>query len=666
MAQHRPRFRSLVMATLLATTTLPAYAATGMDMDAESLLDLSLSELSDIVVTSVSKKEEKLSTAPSAIFVVTSDDIRRSGATSIPEVLRLVPGVHVAKSGSNRWAITARGFNDQFANKLLVLMDGRTLYTPIFSGVFWDMQDTNLADIDRIEVIRGPGATLWGANAVNGVINIITKNAAETQGTMVETLYGNREHGTVTARYGGALSDETHYRAYAKYFNRDDSRGTAGHTLDDQWRGSRGGFRLDWDNQDHTLMVQGDAYQQELDNTLRIPSLTAPFFMAQEDVEKSEGAHVLAHWDYDYSEQSSVMLQSYVDYVKRRYGLVELELLTLDAELQQSWRPNKMHDIVWGIGVRHHMDDNPGSYYVNFTPQDEQYSLVNAFVQDRIMLLEDQLYMTLGTKLEWNEFSGMEYQPSGRLSWIIDEGQHLWAAVSRAVKTPTRATVDVNLINGTFPGTPPAFIRVVDGEDPESEAVFAYELGYRIEPTDSSYVDIATFYNDYSNVTSSNPSTPFVETNSPLPPHLVIPAIARNDIDATSYGVEVAMEWRPYSNWRLAGSYSYLHLDLSEEGILSSEEQSPLHLANLRSYLNLTDTIEFDQLLYYTGSMSNIGIDDYLRLDARLAWQVMDRLEVSVVGQNLLDDWHQEFTEFVFNGPSEIGRSYYARLHWQF
>lgn len=421
----------------------------------------SLIELMNMKITSVSKTEERLSDAPAAVYVITHDDIRRSGVTSIPEALRLAPGVHVAREGAHSWAISIRGFNSDITNKLLVLIDGRSVYSPLFAGVFWDVQDTLLEDVERIEVISGPGGTLWGANAVNGVINIITRSAQDTLGGFAEFGGGNQEQGFAGLRYGGKLGEDAAVRGYLKTFSRDSFRRADGERAIDDWQMNQGGFRLDWQQSEADLFtVQGDIYSGKEDGMFRddfiLGTVPGPDFKDQSDV---AGGNLLGRWERQLSETSDFQLQAYYDYSKREIpGTYDEARDTFDIDFQHHFKLGRRNDILWGLGYRWTRDDIDNTTFATFTPDSRSDETFSAFLQDKIDLWDEKLFLTLGSKFEHNDYTGFEYQPNARLSWLPTERQTLWAAVSRAVRTPARLNTDLRL-TAPVPGLPDSGAR---------------------------------------------------------------------------------------------------------------------------------------------------------------------------------------------------------------
>ena len=669
-------------ALLLPTTA--AHADNEGNIDPADLLNMSLAQLTEIEVTSVSKREEKQSEAAAAIYTITSEDIKNSGATEIPDLLRMVPGVTVTQADSGSWTVTARGFNSQFSNKLLVLMDGRTLYSPLFSGVIWDVQGTMIEDIKQIEVIRGPGATLWGANAVNGVINIITKEAGQTQGGLAVATVGNRIRGIGSVRYGGKLAENSYVRAYAKHKEYDHQYATTGGSANDDWGRSQFGFRSDSQITDSdTLNIQGDYYRNRKDANFTVPDLTAaPTYVSAANNIEAKGYNLMTTWEHTASEDSIATVQAYVDYTDYKTTFFNDKELTFDIDAQHVWSGWDGHDIVWGLGYRLIKSENdPTTQQFALTPQRRSDNLFSAFVQDEITLVEDEVFLTLGSKFEHNDYTGVEIQPSARVSWLFDEGgdglwgkeQTLWASVSRAVHTPSRYTSDATLSFAVLPpGVLPTLVQYQGNNNVDSEELIAYELGYRVNPTKYSSLDVAAFYNDYDKLFRDTLGTPFGPVLTPAV-HAVQPVSAQNTNEASSFGLEVAGKWRPLQDerWELAGSYSYIRtvFDNKDGGLGSTfQGRHPKHQFNIRSTSSLTESgdLKMTNALYYVDNLTGVGIDDYYRFDTRFAYALTDDIELSIIGQNLLDSRHQEFSPFQYRSATEIGRSVYGSIRWEF
>lgn len=671
-----------ICAALLAALSTLCWAGEP-ELDDEPLArlkTLSIEELMNLEVTSVSKKEEKFSEAAAALYVITQEDLRRSGATSIAEALRMVPGLQVAQIDANKWAISSRGFNDVFANKLLVLMDGRSVYTPMFSGVYWEVQDTLLEDIERIEVIRGPGATLWGANAVNGVINIITKSAHDTQGWLVTSGAGTHESLFGAIRYGGKLSDDASYRIYTNYFDRDSFARADGSDAADDWDVLRGGFRIDWETSvSDSLTFQGDIYQGDISQTLTSPSLFPPFSQTHDDAADLAGGNVLARWQHTVSDASDMALQLYYDHAERRQLTHAERRDTFDVDFQHRFPLASRHELVWGLGYRLTTDDTDNGIGVSFDPESREDHLYSAFIQDKINIIDDRFWITLGSKFEHNDYTGFEVQPGARLLWTPKERQAVWASVSRAVQTPSRCHSDFRTDAAVFPNPDGSLnlLAVLGNEDAESEELLAYELGYRVQPSERLALDIAAFFNEYDNLRTFEPGRPFPET-SPAPPHLVLPSYVDNRMDGETYGVEIAAHCNVTDHWKLAAGYAYLQIELHPDAssrdrtATDAENNNPHHQFHVRSYLDLLRNLQFDTALYYVEALDFLragltaDIPRCIRLDARLAWRATRNLDVSLVVQNALDDRHLEFGPSSGINPTEVERSIYAKVTWRF
>jgi iron complex outermembrane receptor protein len=628
--------------------------------------DISLEQLVNIEVTSVSKKETKLNQSPAAIFVITQEDIRRSGLTSIPELLRLAPGMDVAQINASDWAISSRGFNGQYADKLLVMVDGRSVYTPAFAGVFWGVQDTVLEDLDRIEIIRGPGATLWGANAVNGVINIITKSAKETQGLLVSTSAGTEEQPATSLRYGGQLGSNVYYRVYAKYVNHDNFVDASGNETADSWNALRGGARLDWEATEGDLLtLQGDYYGGTYNHNVVMTSLTPPFSQNITPADYNSGRNLLGRWTHDFTGTSQLTVQGYYDHTRNADAGAEGLPDVYDFDAQHRFALGKRQDVVWGAGYRYTHLENQNAPALTWNPPIRNDQLFSAFGQDDITVVEDRLHLTLGSKFEHNDYTGFEVQPSGRLLWTPSEKQTAWAAVSRAVRTPavfeTSARYTSNFLASPF--GPPVQVVLSGNPNFKSEEVLSYELGYRIEPMRRLSFDLAAYYTTYDRLRFFETNgAPFVQ---PTPvPHVVVPKEFNNGLSASAYGAELTGQWQAADCWKLMASYSWLHMNLHTGDTTAGD--SPQQQFQVRSYLNLPGNVELNNALYYVDGLPNRGIPSYLRLDAGLVWRPNRSWEIGVWGQNLLDGRHAEFSSARTTVLTEIPRNFYAKVTWRF
>ncbi|MDE3118963.1 MAG: TonB-dependent receptor [Nitrospirota bacterium] len=643
---------------------------------AKGALELSLEELMNIEVTSAGKKAQRLEETASAIFVITGEDIKRGGFRSIPEALRLAPGVEVSQINANQWAITIRGFNSPFANKLLVLIDGRSVYTPLFGGVFWDVQDVLLEDVDRIEVIRGPGGTLWGQNAVNGVINVITKKAAATQGTFVEAGAGNLERGFTSARHGGKLGEQGEDRVYGKFFNRNSYANPNGTAAYDQWDQARVGFRTDLKLTGRdSLTVQGDGYSGSEQNDARGASLTQPFLPIIPNSTQVGGGNLLARWTRQFSSTSDLTVQTYVDRTQRDNLFIGENRTTYDLDVQHRFQPLDRHDIVWGAAYQLSHDNIANNFRLSFAPPSYNFQVVSWFAQDEVTLVPQQLRLIAGAKALYNTFTGMEYQPNGRLLWTPHEHHTLWLAVSRAVRLPTRADDAMRLNAGVSSrtGVPPLTMASTFGNpNAGAEDMVAYELGYRTQVTPAVTFDVTSFYNVYRNLlVGMSSGTAFVETN-PSPAHVVTPFQNMNQGSGHTYGVEVTSAWQAAKAWRLSANYSWLRMEINAINTANANLDpglNPKQQFRIRSQYDVVENLQWDTGIYYTdGLMSNM-VASYTRVDTRLAWRVNQQIDAELVGQNLFDKSHFEWQPIgagALYQSSAIPRSFFVRLAWHY
>ena len=640
--------RHLCIATLLlfGIHPFPASSIVAQTSQASasqiSLKNLSVEELMDVEVTSVSRRPEKLSQTASSIQVITSEDIRRSGATSLPEALRLASNLHVAQVDASQWAISARGFNNTTANKMLVLIDGRTVYTPLYAGVFWDIQDVLLEDVDRIEVISGSGATLWGANAVNGVISITTKHARDTKGLLVEMGAGNQPRSFMNVRYGGQFNSDAHYRVYGKIFSRERTVFSNGRDAGNDWYLGQGGFRMDWrKSRADSFTLQGDIYDGRVDQPATLNT----------DI---KGGNVLARWSRALSDRSDLSLQFYYDRTHRGISRIFGEdLSTYDVDFQHRLHLGERNEFIWGLGYRQIDDDISNGSMLAFLPAEVTHRRYSGFLQDDITLLKDRLNLTLGTKIEHNDYSGAEVQPSIRALWKIDRRQVLWGAISRAVRTPSR--IDRELF---IPAQPPFLLA--GGPDFKSENSLEYELGYRTHAHDRVSFSVSSFYNKYTDLRS---------TEQVNPPH-IIPIKIGNGLDGESYGVELTADYYVNNWWRLHGGFTEMRINIrpkptsTDRSNGSGESHDPNRHLLVRSSFDVGRQVQFDSVFRFVSEIANQQLPGYAEMDLRLSWQPKPSLEFAVTGQNLLHDRHAEFGPP--NARQEIGRSVYGKIVWSF
>ena len=672
---HTPSPRPVPFIAVLIAVFVMGASAQNNVVDVTAM---SVEDLMNIQVTSVSKRTQKVADAAAAIYVITQEDIRRSGATNIPEALRLVPGVQVARIDENKWAISSRGSNGRFANKLLVLIDGRSVYTPLFSGVYWNVQDVMLEDVDRIEVIRGPGATLWGANAVNGVINIITKSAKSTQRTLATAGGGTELRGFSGIRYGGTIHDDTYYRGYAKYFNVGASTNPFVTDASDNWDSLRAGFRGDWAPKgSDALTFQGDIYRSHYGETLTIPTLNAPYSNTFANLGGISGGNVLGRWTHDFG-NSSTALQMYFDDTNISDNFLFSDHQKIfDIDFQHSLHPTASQVFIWGVGYRSIADNNGSSFTVSLLPSHNTLNQFSGFAQDEISFLDKRVQLTLGSKLEHNDFTGLEVEPNARVLWNITPNQSVWTAVSRAVRTPALTERGLRLISQVVPpggpGNPtplPAELAVFGSDQFQSEDLLAYEAGYRIQVANNVSADIATFYNNYTHLRSAEPGAPFLETN-PAPMHLVVPFVASNKMHGGTYGAEIFTEYKVIPKWKLSGSYSYLQMDIRKDATSMDPIpddpglSSPRHQFYVRSSLDLFRHLSHDFTVRFVDDLSGINIPSYYSVDTHVGYALPRSFEISVGSQNLLNHQHLEFIpDFISTAPTEVKRSIYGSITW--
>jgi iron complex outermembrane receptor protein len=618
-----------------------AAAGGALAQSLEELRDLSIDDLANIEITSVSKRPEPLSRAPASVYVITNDDIRRSGARTLPEALRLAPNLEVAQINAHDYAISARGFNSfQAAIKLLVLIDGRSIYTPLHAGVFWDAPNLVLEDVDRIEVISGPGGTLWGANAFNGVINVITKSSRDTKGGLARGTYGTVDS-DLALRYGGSAGDLGSWRVYGLEFWRGHTDLANDTSAADQWRGRQGGFRTDWRGGADVLTVQGDIYNDTQEADVRL-----------------NGGNVVGRWTRKFDNGSGIEVQTYFDKADRTAPGASERLNTYDVQGQHTLSPWPAHTIVWGGGFRVNHDDfrvTPGSLFV-LSPESDTGYIANLFVQDQIDLMAN-LTLTLGTKFEYNNFTGIETMPNVRLAWGVSDTALIWGAVSRAVRTPSR------LDRGLF-STNPTLINVPRADDFRSEKLTAYEIGYRDRPIERLSLSATVYYHDYDDLRVLEALPPGV------PPALLGSFVISNKMHGFTAGIESWADYQLFSWWRLSAGLNLFRERLSLEPGASSnaltqhQGNNPQYQASLRSRMNLTDTIELDAGLRAIDRLRNPTIPEYVEADIRIGWHATDRLELELVGFNLFDPHH---AESFGNAPlTEIRRGVFAGARVRF
>ncbi len=638
-------------------------------------IDLSSANLEDLMnlkVTSVSKREQQLAQTAAAVFVITAEDIRRSGAANLPDVLRMAPGVDVQQIDANAWAISIRGFNQRYADKVLVLIDGRSVYTPTFSGVYWDQIDMPLENIERIEIIRGPGSTVWGANAVNGVINILTKNSKASKGGLLQAGAGT-EMGQAVAQYGGEIGGSGDYRVFAKGMYTGNSPQIDGSPNYDHWGREQAGFRSDWDlSPRDSLIVEGSVFSNDGRRT-QFEQLFSPVAVGVYGAAiDSSGEDILTRWDHQTRGGAETSVQaSYTAYRHDDLGGPEVAR-TFDLDFQEHLTAGSGHDIVWGLGTRVSDSGLAPGYWIRMNPPFQIDTLFSAFLQDEIRL-SDSLWLTLGTKLERNSFTGFEWEPGARLVWNPRGTRRaVWLAASKAIRQPSRLDAAVAF------GTPPlpagnsllAAYQFSGNPRLKAETMFDYEAGYRSEVTRSLSLDIATFLSFYRNLESVDPGP---ATIIPGPSVTVIQTVQyQNHARALDYGGEISLDWKMSRRWRIQPGYSYLHATIwTAPGTGASPAASvtamfPQNMLQVRSQVNFTRRLEFDQSLYYNMRLPGSSIPGDPRVDLRLARRFGESTEVSLVGQNLQRARSLEYgTTWGVLGAC-VARSIYGQITWRF
>ncbi len=664
--------RTLLLLWLLAPPSIFSQAPPmqGSQQEAPLLRDLSMEQLGNIAVTSISKEPEQVWQTPAAIYVITEEDIRRSGATSLAEALRLAPGVEVARIDSDHWAIGIRGFGDGFSKSVLMLIDGRSVYTPLFAGVYWGLQDTRLEDVDRIEVIRGPGGTIWGSNAVNGVINVITKSARQTHGSSASVTGGNVDQGIGSFRYGAGNGQDFDYRVYGKIFSRSAEFHPDRENFD-TWRMGQIGFRTDWEihDRDH-LTIQGDGYRGGQGQRVGVGSFSPPEQLILDGAVDVSGANLLVHWQRRWSSTSDTRIQAYydrTDLLAPQFGEVR-NTVDFDATHHVSWQ---RHNFIGGLGARW----SPARFRqtvatLDFEPHQQTNSIYSAFLQDEIALIRKRLFLTVGSKLEQNNYGGLQIQPSARLLWRRTPHSTLWLAVTRALRAPSRIERDLLLVGFLAPAPPyPIYVEIDGDNDFQPERLLGYEAGYRTLIGHGVYLDIAAFHNQYNDLLSYG-DVDIRFDSDPSPTRIALHIPWANGIQGNTDGGEISPAWNPTAWWQLKGSYSYLHFALKNKpgnsdvgAVASYEGSSPQHQVAVRSMINLPRRIEFDQTYRYTCALPAQSVDSYHNLDLRLGWQFTPAWQISLVGQNLLRPQHAEFLHDP--GPTvEIKRSAYVTIQW--
>ncbi len=650
--QNKPRGHIVTSSVLCCVISMlfasPAYATPSV---ISNLASLSIEELANIQITSVSKKSERLADAPASVYVITADDIRRSGATTLPEALRLAPNLQVAQTSGTGYAITARGFNgsnNSAPNKLLVLIDGRSVYTPLFSGVFWDVQGVMLEDVERIEVISGPGGTLWGSNAVNGVINIITRSSGDTQGDLAVVEGGNKG-GDAAFRHGGKFGDDGSYRVYGQYFDRGHTEKENGDAVNDAWHRSQVGFRADWKHRGDQFMLQGNAYkgreEQPDPGAISISGTNLQLGMVD-----TSGVNLTTNWRHFLDDGSNVSVQAYYDRTERKVPPTFTENLDIvDFELLHTLRPLGMHAVSWGGDYRYSMDrvDNTSPVFA-FLPADVDQKWISLFAQDEMALRKD-LHLTVGARIEHNDYTGNEWLPNVRLAWKPAENHLLWAAASRTVRAPSRLDRDAYA-----PATPPFLLN--GGQEVRSEVAKVFEVGYRGQPSRRISYSVTVFHTIYDDLRTQeiDPTVTFITF--------------ANKMEGTTTGVETWGTFQATPRWRLSAGFTALRErltlkpDSNDFAAPNAAGNDPSITWQLRSSSNIAPGREFDLILRHSAELEKGSVPAYTAVDARYGWKLRRDLELSVTGQNLFGS-HAEYGTVA--NRSDLSRGVFVKLLWR-
>lgn len=647
-----------------------------------SYMDMSLEDLMDLSVTSMSKREQPFHDTAAAIYVLTNDDIRRSGASTIPEALRLVPGLMVGQNCSHIWSVSARGrtFNPIFEGKLLVMIDGRSIYSPIFGGVYWEAIDIVMEEIERIEVIRGPGNSAWGSNAVNGIINVITKSSANTQGGMLSGNIGNKDFGIATARYGGSFSPGNTYRVYAKYRDLTDFNAMDGSDLNMNLEGYSTGFRTDLTpDRESKLTIQGDAIvgnAQGFISTTDVPTAS----MVQQDVNSElEDFNLLAHYRRDLGENTALDFQSSLSRFAFRSPIFESHVDSLDFDFHHEFSPLANHKAQWGLGYRlTRMNSSTETASLDFVEDDLDLPIYSAFIQDEISLAQDAVVLTLGTKFEHNRFTGLEILPSASLLWHVTDEHALWGAVSRSVRTPSIVDRYINTpikieTVATGLGPMPLQASLVGNQNLDSESFLIWELGHRYTPNAKFFLDTALFYTRSSDMISYG-----YDQNTTYPAqapthHLQLDLDLQNAESYSAYGVELSAIYVPLPWWKLRGWYTFFRDDFTfkaqgEDAFADINGQmSPRHQLFLRSSMDLPHDTELDIMGRYVSELPAVDVPDYVTMDARLGWVINKNTEIALIGKNLFQSRHVESGAGVLYGQATaVERSAFLQVRLTF
>lgn len=671
LVKHSRTTRFKVALALCAFAPIAAIAQTPTPRD---LTRISLEDLMNVEVVSVSRKEQKLSQTGAAVFVITQDDIQHSSATNVPDVLRMAAGVNVARVDANAWAISIRGFNGRYSDKLLVLIDGRSIYSPAFSGVYWDQVNVPLEDIERIEIIRGPGGTAWGANAVNGVINIITMSSKATQGGRLVTQAGSGEAGGL-AQYGGKAGATGTYRAFGKYLNTNSTLNTSGEAAADGWHSYAGGFRFDLEpSARDTVMIQGNLYQAGEGQTVTTVLLDhLPSVATFNDPVTVTSGNLQARWNHTLQGGSGISVNLYYNHDQRLDEGLDEKSNTFDIDFLHHVAINFRNDLVWGLGYRVTNDAMTSGYNTLWSIPRRTTSLFSEFIQDEITIAKSAR-LTIGTKLEHNAYTGFEYEPSAQFVWTPTGRQTIWLSASRAIRQPSRQDTDIVYAAAVIPptgGSPFGVLEFIGNTNIQAEQFLDFEAGYRAQISKRFSIDVTAFRGSYRELQTSEPPVPLF-AGTPAPPHIVLASLLVAGARTRTYGGEVFGTWSVTNRWRLSPGYSLLHMNpiVDASGLPSSTKSvpgdTPKNQIQLRSTLGLRSNLDWDTSLYFIGKLADEQIPSYARLDMQLRWRAGEALELAVTGQNLLTPRHAEFGDAYTVAHTQVLRGVLGKITWRF
>ncbi|MDA0711242.1 MAG: TonB-dependent receptor [bacterium] len=638
------RIISQVLCTFLGFGLLP--------VDATDLTHLSLEDLANFEITTLARKEQNLFDTSAPVYVITDEELERSGMRTLPDALRLVPGLFVAHVDANKWVVTSRGFPGLFANKLLVLIDGRSVYTPLFSGVFWETQDILIEDIARIEIIRGPGGALWGANAVNGIINVITKTAYNTTGVFLQGGTGTERQRHFVAQYGGAWRSKGAYRVFGKHFKEDNSYALTPFGSQDNWHFERVGIRVDLSSTHH---LEAEVYSGSVGQSFRlIKELIPPFETRLHSRASVSGGHLLGHFDYQTENWGMASIQAYYDRARRQEEILQGVIQTADMDFHHQFEMGSGLETVWGLGYRRIWDQFEGSLTARLDPEKRTTHLLTGFYQQDLWIFQERLRLTGGTKLEHNSFTGFEWQPNARLWFSLTNRQALWSSISRSTRTPSRSDHDFRGTFLLFPedslfqNAPAVLGSLSENQSFQSEILAALDIGYRARLGQSFVLDIAAFRNSYDQLRSTEiliDSLRFMQN----PLYIRVPARSGNLADGISKGVEVTADWQASPKWRLRMAYSYFDMSLTVDPTSTDlvtptyAHETPAHQANIRSYFKLRPNLSLDVTGRFADGLPTQHVEQYVTADVRVDWHSNDLVHFTFTGRNLANRKHQEF-----------------------